>query len=406
MNILRLSHPSKKVIGKIRVPGSKSESNRALLLKQLYFSNLHIDGLSDSRDTESMQNGLAFKGDHLNIGDAGTAMRFLTAFYAAQPQTEILISGTSRMHQRPIAVLVKALRELGARIDYAGEEGFPPLRISGQSLVGGKLEIDGSISSQFISALMMLGPQMEEGLELHIKGFSVSAPYIYLTANLMRRMNFDVGIVGEQISIRPKKDIQLKQFAIEPDWSSASYWFLIALLAEKAEIYLPGFRQYSLQGDAFVSGLFDPLGVESHFIGSGFRLKKSHLKQKQYTINLVHNPDLAQTLAVAFVAKGVQARISGLQTLRIKETNRLEALKKELEKTGAEISIGDDFLEISKGVQQLKDVVFQTYDDHRMAMALAPLALLAPISIENPGVVAKSYQSFWSDLEKVGFQTI
>lgn len=386
------------------MPGSKSESNRLLLLKHLYFPQLGIDLLSDSRDTILMTQGLKSLERQIDVGDAGTAMRFLTAFYATQPGREVILSGTERMHERPIGILVEGLKRLGADIEYLKQEGFPPLKIRGAELQGGTLEVDGSVSSQFISALMMIGPGMKQGLQLQLKGFSVSAPYIYLTANLMRRLGFNVSVNGEFVDIEPLIPQPPEGLAVEPDWTAASYWFLISLLAENAEIYLPGFRQHSLQGDAFVSGLFEPLGVESHFIGSGFRLRKGERQQEKFVINLIHNPDLAQTLAVAFAAKGIPARINGLQTLRIKETDRLEALKTELEKTGAVVVTGPDYIEIQKGIQYLNGITFSTYEDHRMAMSFAPLALLAPISIEDPGVVAKSYQRFWDDLRAVGFQ--
>lgn len=404
MNPLHLSHPTQKVIGKIQVPGSKSESNRLLLLKHLYFPRLDIGKISDSRDTAFMQKGITAQSDEIDVGDAGTAMRFLTAYYASCEDRQVLLSGTERMHQRPIGILVDALKKLGAEIDYLEKEGHPPLRVSGKQLEGGTLEIDGSVSSQFISALMMIGAGMKQGLELRIKGFSVSTPYIYLTANLMRKLGFEVTVGGELVAIKSHIPKSIERFVVEPDWSAASYWFLIALLAERAEIYLPGFRQYSLQGDAFVSGLFEPLGVESHFIGSGFRLKKGAVTQEGFSINLVHNPDLAQTMAVAFAAKNIPARISGLQTLRIKETDRLAALKTELEKTGAQIEVGNDFLEVKSGIQNLEGVTFNTYEDHRMAMSFAPLALLGPIQIDDAEVVAKSYQGFWEDLKKVGFR--
>ena len=404
MSAIKLSHPSSKVVGKIEVPGSKSESNRLLLLKHLYFPNLSINKISDSRDTSFMKAALESESGEINVGDAGTAMRFNTAFNAARAGINVTLSGSERMHHRPIGILVDALNQLGAKITYVDKEGFPPLKIEGHKLLGGSIEIDGSVSSQFISALMMIGPGMEEGIHLTLKGFSVSAPYIYLTASLMRKLGFDVKVEGEDIIIPHKKVKDVQSFTVEPDWSAASYWYAIALLAQKAEIYLPGFRQHSLQGDAFVSGLFEPLGIHSHFIGSGFRLKKVEVKQQRFDINLVHNPDLAQTLAVVFAAKNLPAKITGLQTLRIKETDRLQALKIELEKTGAEIEIGDDFLEVKKGIQNLEGVTFDTYEDHRMAMAFAPLALIGPITINNPEVVAKSYPSFWKDLERVGFE--
>lgn len=403
MSSIKISHPTRKVIGRVEVPGSKSESNRLLLLKHLYFPNMDIGKISNSRDTAFMQRGITASSDEVNVGDAGTAMRFLTAFYACQAGRKVKMLGTDRMYQRPIGILVDALNSLGAKISYADREGYPPLNIEGQKLQGGKLEIDGSVSSQFISALMMIAPGMERGLKLKLKGFSVSAPYIYLTANLMRKLGFEVTFEAGDIIIPHKEVAEAPALIVEPDWSAASYWYAITLLAEKAEIYLPGFREHSLQGDAFVSGLFEPLGVHTHFIGSGFHLKKGEVKEQKFTINLVHNPDLGQTMAVAYAAKNLPAKITGLQTLRIKETDRLQALKTELEKTGAEIEIGDDFLEVKKGIQYLEGVTFETYEDHRMAMAFAPLALLSSITINNPEVVAKSYQSFWEDLERVGF---
>ncbi len=402
MNVLKLSHPTKKIIGKISISGSKSESNRLLLLKHLYFPNLELSGLSDSRDTAAMQKALQNKSQKIDAGEAGTVMRFMTAFLAVQENRETEIFGTERMHERPIGILVESLQKLGAEIFYQKKEGFPPLKIIGKKLTDSKISIDGSVSSQFISALMMIGPKVQGGLTLKMRGLSVSTPYIYLTANLMRRLGFVVLVRGDEIRVEPKIPKSPETFAVEPDWSAASYWFLMVLLAEKAEIYLPSFRQYSLQGDSFVSQLFVPLGVESHFIGAGFRLKKGKTTQNEFKINLIHNPDLAQTMAVAFAAKNFKATITGLSTLRIKETDRLAALQSELSKTGAEIDIGNDFLKIKKGIQYLENVRFETYDDHRMAMALAPLSLLAPIEIENPEVVGKSYRGFWRDLERVG----
>lgn len=404
---IKLSHPSARVIGKIQVPGSKSEANRLLLLRQLYFPELEITGLSSSRDTQILQRIIGgYKSNpHLDAQDAGTAMRFTTAFLASQPG-KWRLHGSERMHERPIGILVEALRQLGAKINYLQKQGFPPLEIEGKNLEGGEIDIDGSQSSQFISALMMIGPAMAKGLKIHVPGFSVSTPYIYLTANIMRKLGLRVTVLGEEVIV-PALELPPEPpevFGVEPDWSAASYWYLIALLADKAEIYLPGFHQYSLQGDSFVANLFAPLGVDSHFIGAGFRLKKSEPKQTEFDINLIHNPDLAQTMAVAFAAKGMKARIKGLQTLRIKETDRLQALKTELEKTGAVIEIGDDYLIVKSGIKEVSGVSFKTYHDHRMAMALAPLALLGEIEIEDPQTVEKSYGSFWEDLEKVKFR--
>lgn len=402
----RLSHPDKRVIGRISIPGSKSESNRILLLKHLYFPELQISGLSDSRDTQSMMRCLNDRGNFIHAGEAGTVMRFLTAFFAIRENREHVMMGSSRMHERPIGNLVEALQSLGAEIKYLEKEGYPPLKIFGKKLRGGEVALDAGISSQFISALMMIGPALEEGLRIRLKGLSISAPYIYMTANLMRRLGFDVKVNGEEVRIPPGVPASPQHFQVEPDWSAASYWFLIALLAQKSEIYLPGFAQYSLQGDANVSGYFDPLGVSAHYIGSGFRLRKSEARRQNARINLIHNPDLAQTMSVAYAAMGISAEIFGLQSLRIKETDRLGALEKELARTGARIETGEDYLRIHQGITNLEGVVFDTHNDHRMAMALAPLALLAPVGIRAPSVVEKSYQSFWKDLQQVGFTII
>lgn len=364
---------------------------------------MEIKNLDGSNDSRLMQNLLASAAKNLSAGDAGTVMRFATAFLAVQEGREVVLSGSGRMHQRPIGILVEALRQLGAEIDYLENDGFPPLRIRGRKLAGGRISIDPSVSSQFISALMMIGPAMENGLQLEMKGLSVSAPYIYLTGNIMERMGFRLSITSNLVQVENFVPKPLPQFEVEPDWSAASYWYLMGLLAEKAEIFLPGLRQVSHQGDAFVKGLFQPLGLNSFFIGAGYRLRKSARSLTSLEQDLLHHPDLAQTLAVACAALDVPAKITGLQTLRIKETDRLQALQTELKKTGADIVIGDDFLEVRCGIQSLADVEFETYDDHRMAMALAPLALLAPISIRDPEVVKKSYEGFWKDLQQFGF---
>lgn len=403
---LHLSHPTGRVIGRISVPGSKSESNRLLILKALYAPDLELEGLSTSNDTRVLQKLLeAYRdGQVLSAEDAGTAMRFGLAFLATQSGSWE-IDGSARMRERPLGVLGEALQKLGAEVEYLKKPGYPPLRIKGGHLQGGSLKVDGSQSSQFISALMMIGPSLPQGLEIQIDGFSVSTPYIYLTANIMRRLGLAAHILGDKIVIpaREQNYRPPQSFSIEPDWSAASYWYLLALLAQKAEIYLPGFRQHSLQGDSFVANLFAPLGIDSHFIGAGFRLKRTEASQSSFDINLVHNPDLAQTMAVAFAAMNYPARIKGLQTLRIKETDRLAALQNELSKTGAQIEVGEDFLEIKRGVQRVEGLRFETYGDHRMAMALAPLALLGEITIARPEVVNKSYGSFWQDLAKVKF---
>ncbi len=407
MSRIRLSHPSQKLTGRIAISGSKSESNRALVLKHLFLPGLEIRNLSDSQDTQVMQAALEKGTGTINIGDAGTAMRFLTAFFSVKQHAEVVLSGSPRMHERPIGVLVDALRAMGADIRYKGEPGFPPLVIKGKTLERESIAVSGGISSQFISALMLVAPRLSKGLTIYIKGFSVSAPYIYLTASIMNRLGFYVRIKGEEVYIEPFVPGTPGELVVEPDWSSASYWYSMALLAREAELFLPYFREVSMQGDAAVRGIFDSLGVLTIGLGNGFRLKKGkRQKQDVLRVDLLHTPDIAQTLAVALAAIGQRAELTGLQTLRIKETDRLVALKKELEKCGAHISITDNSLCIEKGIAPLDTPVFDTWGDHRMAMALAPLALLGPIEINHPEVVKKSYPAFWNDLERVGFEIV
>lgn len=401
---IRISHTTRKVQGRMACPGSKSESNRVLVLQHLFFPDIQVEGLSDSQDTLTMSRCLADRGNFIHTGDAGTVMRFLTAYFAIRNGREHVLMGSSRMHERPVGNLVEALQSLGAEIRYLEKEGYPPLKIYGRTLAGGNVALDSSISSQFISALMMIGPALEKGLELRLTGLSVSAPYIYMTAGLMKRLGFSVSVSDTSVSIPPMKPMPTGAYMVEPDWSAASYWYLIALLAEQAEIYLPGFREQSLQGDSALKGLFEPMGVSSEFIGSGYRLHKNDFQQREVRINLINNPDLAQTLAVAYAAKNIPAEITGLQSLRIKETDRLAALETELSKTGAQIEVGPDYLRLISGIRNLKGVEFDTYGDHRMAMALAPLALLDDVVIRDPQVVEKSYPRYWEDLEKVGFR--
>ena len=401
---VKLSHPSKKVRASAHIRGSKSENNRALILKALYFPELELKNESNSRDTQLLKAALASKEEIVDIKDAGTAMRFSTAFFAVQEGRVTRLQGTERMHQRPIGILVDALRALGADIQYADKEGYPPLLIHGKKLEGGELELDASVSSQFISALMMIAPSLEKGLQLRWNGLSVSAPYIYMTANIMERMGFEVKIASSGLEVKPGVGKPPKYFTVESDWSSASYWYLMAALAEDAEIFMKGYREVSFQGDAAVRGYFQSLGVANHFIGAGYRLSKSGETLKLVKLNLIEQPDLAQTLAVACAALHQKVLFTGLQTLRIKETDRLLALKTELEKTGAKITIGDDFLEVTEGITSVEGVSFDTYHDHRMAMAFAPLALLGEITINDPDVVNKSYPNYWEDLKGAGFE--
>lgn len=401
---LRISHPTRNLIGRLELPGSKSESNRLLILKGLYAPALKIEGLSNSKDTQVLIQALAEQDQmrEINIGDAGTAMRFLTA-YMSVSEGEWILDGSERMRERPIGVLVKALQSLGADIRYEGEEGFPPLRIKGGNLRGGLLKVDASVSSQYLSALMMIAPGLTEGLELSWEGEPVSMPYLDLTANIMRRLGFKVFITGDQIRIPEQSLTVLPEVAkVEPDWSAASYWFAAAALAEKAEIYLPGFQEFSLQGDSIVQQLMAPLGLEQIFTGGGIRIRKAESFPAPKLINLLQSPDLAQSLIPIYAAKGKRMAFKGLQTLRIKETDRLSALGAELAKMGAEAEIGRDYFNLISGTRR-HDLRISTYGDHRMAMGFAVLSLQGPLIIEDPEVVEKSYPKFWDHCESLGF---
>ena len=405
MSLIRISHPTGKLRGRLQLPGSKSESNRLLILQALYASEAQLKGLSTSKDTLVMRELLERyqNSEELNVGDAGTAMRFLCAFLA-QADGEWVLDGSPRMRERPIKVLVEALRQLGAEIDYLGKEGFPPLKIKGQSLKGGRLRINAEVSSQYLSALMMVAPSLELGLEMKLEGHPVSMPYLQLTGNLMRRMGFPVFILGDEIRI-PAHQLSSppKTLRVEPDWSAASYWFAMALLSREAEIYLPGFQQYSLQGDSIVQQLMAPLGVEQVFIGGGIRIHKSKPFPIRKELNLINTPDLAQSLIPIYAAFNQELKFKGLQTLRIKETDRIAALENELRKFQCELESGDKHLSLQGGFKA-SEVRVATYGDHRMAMGFAPLALLKPLEIENPEVVEKSYPGFWNDCESLGFK--
>ena len=406
MKRLRISHPTGVLRGRLELPGSKSESNRLLILRELYQANADIKGLSNSEDTKVLEQALGHyqSKDSINVGDAGTAMRFLCAFLASRKGSWHL-DGSVRMRQRPIKVLVDALRVLGAKVEYLGKEGFPPLKIEGTRLNGGLLTIDAGISSQYLSALMMIAPSLAHGLELKLMGPPVSMPYLQLTANLMRRLGFPVFILGDEIRIPNHNiSIQSKPWQVEPDWSAASYWFAMASLAKEAEIYLPGIVEHSFQGDSIIQQLLAPLGVDQVFLGGGIRVHKAATFPHPKLINLVHNPDLAQSIVPAYMAFAKSLKIKGLQTLRIKETDRIDALQRELSKFASSINAEADALELNGGMPIFKPMEIATYGDHRMAMGLAPLALKTPLIFQDPDVVAKSYPQFWQHCADLGFE--
>ena len=404
--------------GRIVLPASKSISNRALVLNALSGNTLLPDNLSDSDDTQVMLKALKEMPKVIDIGAAGTAMRFLTAYLSVTPG-EHTITGTERMRHRPIGILVDALRQLGATISYEGEEGFPPLRIIGRDdLEGGALTVPGNVSSQYISALLMIAPTLKNGLRLTLTGTIASRPYLDMTISMMRDFGAKVEWDGDDvIDVKPGAYLQ-RPYHIESDWSAASYWYEIVALSRDAhaEVDLVGLHCDSIQGDSRVWKLFSELGVETRFEVAPdgtevVRLKKSQSITPHFSYDFSQQPDLAQTFAVTCAMLDVPFHLTGLQSLRIKETDRIAALEKELGKmVDVEVNVKGDEL---KGENKkspfkgdLEGLSFDTYEDHRMAMAFAPVCLRinGPIQINNPQVVSKSYPSFWVDLDKIGFK--
>lgn len=387
------------------LPASKSESNRVLIMAALSGNQDSIGNLSTARDTQILVRLLKSKEETLDVIDAGTTMRFLTAYIAITGQQRIL-TGTPRMCQRPIGILVDALRQIGARIEYLQREGFPPLRMNGFHWNGNtQIEMRGDVSSQFISAMMMIAPLLDKGLTLTLSGKIGSRPYIQMTLDLMKHFGVLTNWTGNKIEI-PHQHYMPAFYEVGPDWSGASYWYGVVALADMGEIELSGFRNDSIQGDRVIARIMENLGVESSFQDTGVRLtKKSHISLLNYDFS--DCPDLAQTVAVTCATKGIEGRFLGLESLKIKETDRIAALQHELRKMGAHLrehSPGKWELIPSKKLPARVEI--ETYDDHRMAMAFAPLATRMDVRIQNPEVVNKSYPSFWSDFVKSGFKVV
>lgn len=392
----------------IKLPSSKSISNRVLIINKLAGNKISLQNLSNCDDTLIMQQALKETSELTDIRAAGTAMRFLTAYYASTPNKTIL-TGTDRMKHRPIKILVDALRQLGANIKYQSEDGFPPLHIEGTHLQGGEITLSGNVSSQYISALMMVAPTMDKGLKINIMGSIISRTYIALTANLMKIFGIKVHIENERTIEIPQANYSGSIFTIENDWTAASYWYEILALIQDidAHIELPNLFEKSLQGDSNVAALFLPLGVKTHFNANGVVLSKTALRKTLYEADLKDQPDLAQTLVITCAMLHIPFNITGLQTLRIKETDRLKALCTELAKLGIKIKEkhGDTLVWDGKILTSEKKILIDTYEDHRMAMAFAPCIIKFPnISINNPEVVSKSYPHFWKDLQHAGFK--
>lgn len=403
MKDLMLRHQSGTVRGKIQVTGSKSESNRMLLLQAL-FPQISLDNLSNSDDTVAMKSGLESDNDLVDIGHAGTSMRFLTAYYSILENQEKTLTGSPRMQERPIGILVDALRQLGAEISYLKNEGYPPLLIKGKRLTASEVRLSANISSQYITALMLVAPNLADGLHLRLEGKITSVPYIEMTLSLLHQIGVEATFSGQHIQVFPKKDIAQVTHAVESDWSSASYYFSMVALAKDAEITLSTYKENSLQGDKFLMEIYEQLGVKSMIKNNTLFLQKQALGSMPIQLDLSDAPDIAQTIAVTCYGLGVACDLTGLHTLKIKETDRLVALQNELTKLGATIEITDKSLHLQKRTNPIhSNILIETYHDHRMAMAFSPLALLVPIRIQDADVVTKSYPGFWEDLEQSGF---
>jgi 3-phosphoshikimate 1-carboxyvinyltransferase len=391
-------------LSEVYITGSKSESNRALILNALSGNEAPIVNLSTARDTQTMEALLNSADETLDVLDAGTTMRFLTAYIAASNQTRIL-TGTDRMKQRPIKILVDALREIGSEISYLEKDGYPPLKISGLKVQeNNKIQIRGDVSSQYISALLMIAAALPKGLHLTLIGEIGSRPYIRMTLNLMEQFGLSFTWEGNVIHIESQA-FRPKQISIEPDWSGASYWYSFLAMSKQGSLKIPALKKYSLQGDSVISKLSKPLGISTEFKEDGILLTKS-THEESVEFDFKDCPDLAQTIAVICAAKNIIGKFSGLKSLRIKETDRIKALQNELAKINAKlIQEGEDDYRLIPSQNLPDSASIVTYEDHRMAMAFAPLSMVMDIEIHEPEVVNKSYPSFWDEVRKIGVKT-
>ena len=405
---------------KIVITGSKSESNRLLLLQALY-PELQIQNVSNSDDSEVMQKALKSTSNLIDVSHAGTAMRFLTAFFATQEGRDINITGSARMKERPIQVLVEALNTLGADISYLESVGCPPLKINGKLLTKDQVSLKANVSSQYISALLLIAPKLKNGLELSLEGEITSVPYINMTLDLLNQIGVETSFENNKIKVSPLQNLKSDQkiLTVESDWSSASYFYsIVALSPVGTEITLSSYKKDSLQGDSVLAKIYTDFGVVTTFNENSMTLSKKTDSQLQtFDCQLKNAPDIAQTIAVTCFGLGIGCHLTGLHTLKIKETDRLVALKTELEKLGAEVSITENSLSLkpnqlfasddspppSEGLGEPVGEAITTYHDHRMAMAFAPLGLKTNLNIEDAMVVSKSYPTFWEDLKAIGF---
>lgn len=410
--MIKINAPNKSLNTEIHISGSKSLSNRLLMVRAISGLDLHFKNLSDSDDTITMAKELGLvKGKTaavIDVGHAGTDMRFLTAYLSGK-KGQWTLTGSERMQQRPIGELVNTLKNLGAEIHCINKEGFPPLRIEGRNLNGGEVEIDGSVSSQFITALLLIAPTLENGLTLKIKNESVSKPYIKMTIEVMNQFGVNVQQTDNVIKVpctMYKKDGL--DYYVESDWSSASYWYSFVALADQAKVTLRKFNKSSFQSDSIVQSIYEKLGVSTAWDATGITLTKKNSVITELNYDFLDCPDIAQTVAATCVGLGIKANLTGLQTLRIKETDRIAAMKTELERFGAAIQVADNSIQINPASFPLTPTgEIKTYHDHRMAMSIAPLVMKChTLAFDDEEVVNKSYAAFWDDLQEAGIEVI
>ena len=403
----QISKEFRDIEGSICISGSKSESNRLLLLRA-YTSYFKILNLSDSDDTKLMISAIESDKEKINVGHAGTAMRFLTAYFSSITKKSKVLTGSDRMRQRPISILVDALKDMGCDIEYLEKKGFPPLKINGKNIQSNSVSLPADVSSQYISSLMMLGVSLENGLEIILSSKITSLPYILMTKKIIERIGGVVKIQDAKIFIEQFKEKVIPEQFVESDWSSASYFFSLAALSKSVKLTLSKFSKDSLQGDSKLIDIYKKFGVRTIFEDENIILKKNNKSlPKSIHLNLIDNPDIAQTILITCLGLGIDCTLIGLHTLKIKETDRLVALKNEIEKFEVDkIEITGDSITLENNSDLKHDVTIDTYNDHRMAMSFAPLSLLVPIIIKNPEVVTKSYFNFWNDLESLGFNIL
>lgn len=403
--MITISHPSNNVKGTVKLPASKSLSNRALIIQALCKEPFTIHNLSVAEDTQVLKRILESNTLIADVGDAGTAMRFLLAYYSTQP-TEVTLTGSARMQQRPIGPLVDALRSIGAEINYTGVAGYPPVTVKGTRSLNNTVTIRSDVSSQFITALMLIAPVLDNGLTILFDGDVTSYAYIEMTAHLMLHFGAEIAEVDGGFKIIHTRYLN-DDFEVEPDWSAASYFFEIAALAKEADIVLENLPIISSQGDSGIVDLYEAvfdIKCKPADIGVHIKKQRKQLDIDDAEFDFTDMPDLAQTVAATAAGLGMEFTLTGLHTLRIKETDRIAALKAELEKLGIGVEVGENWIKISPPLAKTEDLSFNTYNDHRMAMALAPLALVVDsVSIENPEVVHKSFPGYWEELKKLGF---